>query len=714
MPKTSRLLISGFVLFTLILSLIAFPFPASAQKGPDFAPGRYIVVLADDASPIEVARDHNLVPEFAYNVAITGFAGPISPMAIASLQDDPRVKYIEKDQKVFAFAQTNPTGIERVDAEPVDSSNLGSAVTIAIIDTGIDLDHPDLNVVQSTNCAKGGPFGGNCKDGGGDDDNGHGTHVAGTAAALNNNAGVVGVAAGADLWAVKVLDKSGSGWMSWIIGGIDYVTANADQIDVANMSLGCECESNALDSAIANSVAAGVTYVVAAGNSDKDASTFSPANHQDVVTVSAIADSDGKCGGQGSSTNYGADDTFASFSNYGDAVDIAAPGVSIYSTHMNGGYATYSGTSMASPHVAGAAAILIVSDSSLTPAQVRDALITNGVSQGQSCADLNSGFGGFSGDPDSLAEPLVYVGNTSVGDLPAVTITKPADDSTFNVGDSIEFTGSASDTEDGDLTTSLVWTSNLDGQIGTSGSFTTTLSDGTHTVTASVTDSDKNTASASITVNVVNDAPVVTITSPTDGSTFDSGATILFEGNASDTEDGDLTASLTWTSSIDGQFGTGGSFSTTLTDGDHTITAKVTDSGGKTSSSSIKITVGTPPATGTTSTVDSITYSTTAGKNNDKHLIISIHVTDDLGNDVSGASVSIDLYRDDNLVGSATATTGSTGNVNFSLKNASSGTYTTTITDVTASGLNWDGITPSNSFEKLSSSTRNQNSILTN
>ena len=644
-------------------------------------------------------------------------------MAIASLQDDPRVKYIEKDQKVFAFAQTNPTGIERVDAEPVDSSNLGSAVTIAIIDTGIDLDHPDLNVVQSTNCAKGGPFGGNCKVGGGDDDNGHGTHVAGTAAALNNNAGVVGVAAGADLWAVKVLDKNGSGWMSWIIGGIDYVTANADQIDVANMSLGCECESNALDSAIANSVAAGVTYVVAAGNSDKDASTFSPANHQDVVTVSAIADSDGKCGGQGSSTNYGADDTFASFSNYGDAVDIAAPGVDIYSTHMNGGYATFSGTSMASPHVAGAAAILIVSDSNLTPALVRDALIANGVSQVQLCADLNSGFGGFSGDPDSFAEPLVYVGNTSVGDLPLVTITNPKNGDT--VSGHVNISADASDS-DGSVVQVEFFVDNMsvgvDSDIsdGWSTSWdSATASEGTHSISAEAKDNDGNIASDSISVTVdnIDDPPAVAITNPTNGDTVS--GTITITADATDDKGVSKVEFFVGTTIIgtdsDGLNGWSVSWdTTTVSDADYIITATATDSAAQTSSDSINVTVSNTTPTDATSIVDSITYSTNGGKNGDKHLIISIHVIDDLGNDVSDASVSIDLYRDDSLVGSATGTTGSSGNVNFSLKNASSGTYTTTITGVTADGLTWDGITPDdNSFEKLSSGKRNQNSILT-
>jgi subtilisin family serine protease len=154
-----------------------------------------------------------------------------------------------------------------------------------------------------------------------------------------------------------------------------------------------------LNTAIHNSIAAGVTYVVAAGNDAMDAASFSPANHPEVITVSAIADSDGACGGLGASTSYGADDTFATFSNYGSLIEIASPGVRIYSTYKGGAYATLSGTSMSSPHVAGAAAQYLATDPGATPAQVAAVLISVGTPQSDAC--------GFSGDPDTFAEPLV-------------------------------------------------------------------------------------------------------------------------------------------------------------------------------------------------------------------------------------------------------------------------------------------------------------------
>ncbi len=211
--------------------------------------------------------------------------------------------------------------------------------------------------------------------------------MAGSAAALDNGIGVVGMAPGARLHAVKVLNDRGSGYMSWIVAGIDWVTARADTIEVANMSLGCECSSAAQDKAITNSVAAGVTYAVAAGNSDKDAATFSPANHPDVITVSALADFDGKEGwavGNATSPPYcrvDQDDTLADFSNFGLLVELAAPGVCIQSTWPGGGYNTISGTSMASPHVAGAAALLASTRSTATKGDtvaIKDLLVKYG------------------------------------------------------------------------------------------------------------------------------------------------------------------------------------------------------------------------------------------------------------------------------------------------------------------------------------------------
>jgi subtilisin family serine protease len=272
-------------------------------------------------------------------------------------------------------------------------------VDVAVIDTGIDLSHPDLNVVGGVNCSSGNSY---------SDGNGHGTHVAGTIAAKDNGIGVVGVAPGARLWAVRVLNNAGSGSDSDVICGIDWVTARASTIEVANMSLGgggtepaaSGCSTgDPFHDAICRSVAAGVTYAVAAGNESDDAANHTPAAYDEVITVSALADFNGLPGGGAAATcRADVDDTFADFSNFGADVDLIAPGVCILSTWKGGGYNTISGTSMASPHVAGAAALYKATHAGATPVQVKTAL--------QNAGNLNWT---TTTDPDGTHEKLLNV-----------------------------------------------------------------------------------------------------------------------------------------------------------------------------------------------------------------------------------------------------------------------------------------------------------------
>lgn len=346
----------------------------------------YIVVLKDSlpqgvVAPDTFAHGYGLEPNKIYTSALRGFAAKLTESDLAKIKADSRVRFVSEDGQVsiqntmfssakgrsgFSSAplpQVVPTGVRRVGAAPALSLAKGSGATVAIIDTGIDLKHPDLkeNIIANTSCVDGSATG--------NDDMGHGSHVAGIIAARNNDIGVVGVAPEAKLIAVKVLDAGGSGTWAQVICGVDWVAAHAAQynIRVANMSLGgwgstdsnCGLTNNdAFHLAICNAVMRGVTFVVAAGNSSIDAAYFVPAAYTDtLITVSALGDSDGLSGGYGPNTSYGPDDTFATFSNYGTStVDIGAPGVDIYSTFKNGLYHIYSGTSMASPHVAGAAA----------------------------------------------------------------------------------------------------------------------------------------------------------------------------------------------------------------------------------------------------------------------------------------------------------------------------------------------------------------------
>lgn len=418
-----------YVIFAGVLTLICSSIPV--LQAEQEIPGRYIIVFQDLVRwPIvkahQLANRHTLVLGHVYEHALKGCVASIPDSKLQEIQNDPDVKYMTPDHIVTLVepdpyheriigqpgsrssgstqpTQVIPTGVNRVNAElstvaVIDGIDQRVDIDVAVIDTGIDKKHPDLNVVGGVNFSTGKIT--NFNDG-----NGHGTHVSGTVAALDNSIGVVGVAPGARLWGVRVLDNSGSGFLSDVIAGIDWVTQRADIIDVANMSLGWteSSGSSAAHDAIRNSVARGVVYVVAAGNSSKDAIGFAPASYDEVITVSAIADSDGGGGGLGPLTTYGADDTFASFSNFGSVVDLAAPGVNIFSTLPNGFYGKKSGTSMASPHVAGAAALYVKLFGkpldSFGVSAVRQGLIQFGFSQGS--------FDGFRGDPDLFPEPLV-------------------------------------------------------------------------------------------------------------------------------------------------------------------------------------------------------------------------------------------------------------------------------------------------------------------
>lgn len=402
------------IAFFLVILIVGSS--ALLPTGAGAAPARYIVVLHDwvtdpGAVASEHASAHAAGISHIYGTALKGYAAVIPAERVAAVRADDRVAYVSADTPVSITGkpsaarppQTIPTGIDRIDADlsaaaAINGSDERVNVDVAVIDTGIDTTHADLNVVGGTNCATGKSY----KDG-----NGHGTHVAGTIGALDDSYGVVGVAPGARLWAVRVLDNSGSGWRSWVICGIDWVTANATTIEVANMSLGGSgaddgsCGATNHDpehAAICASVGAGVTYAVAAGNSQDDASRHVPAAYDEVITVSALADFDGRAGALADPTcRSDVDDTFADFSNFGPDVDLIAPGVCINSTWKGGGYNTISGTSMASPHVAGAAALYLAQNPGTAPAAVQAALRSAGTVDD------------WSGDPDGAPEPLLKV-----------------------------------------------------------------------------------------------------------------------------------------------------------------------------------------------------------------------------------------------------------------------------------------------------------------
>ena len=378
---------------------------------PDRILGQYIVVLDEATDPEQAAaaaeRTYGVRVDDVYDSALHGYSAGMGLDDAQAIAGDAGVAAVQADVHVDLAAQSMPTGVRRAGAMSSPTAGINGRdqrvdVDVAVIDTGVDMDHPDLNVYR--------PGAHNCSSLGlsPDDENGHGTHVAGTIGALDNGFGVVGVAPGARIWPVRVLGASGGGTMSDVICGIDYVTRHAAQIEVANMSLGgagsddgsCgRTNGDVLHRAVCASVHAGVTYVVAAGNDGANAAFTAPASYDEVITVSALADFNGRPGGGAAPTcRIDADDTLASFSNHGHDVDLIAPGVCIRSTWMGGGYDTISGTSMASPHVAGAAALYAARHAAASPAAVRAALEAAGSAQWSGV-----------GDPDGVHEPLLDV-----------------------------------------------------------------------------------------------------------------------------------------------------------------------------------------------------------------------------------------------------------------------------------------------------------------
>jgi subtilisin family serine protease len=329
------------------LPLVAVAAPVSAQKAGDKIPESYICVFKPSVAPGSVAETasraaqaSNATVTHVYTKAIRGFAVRVSAQGLLHMRrNNAEISYCEQDQVVTTTQRKPKSGTDSPSTQEVPwgiarvrGGASGTFNTAWIIDSGIQLDHPDLRVDRQRSRSF-------ISDSSPNDANGHGTHVAGTVAAIDNTVGVIGVAPGATLVAVRVLDRRGSGSISGVIAGVDYVAQNGRAGDVANMSLGGGA-SLSLDTAVINAAAPGVRFTIAAGNSSAHAGNYSPAraNGPNVYTVSS----------------FESGDAFSSFSNYGNPpIDFAQPGSSIKSTWIGSGYNTISGTSMAAPHLAG-------------------------------------------------------------------------------------------------------------------------------------------------------------------------------------------------------------------------------------------------------------------------------------------------------------------------------------------------------------------------
>ena len=548
----------------------------------------------------EISHSYHLVPAIAASVP-TG--------ALNGLRNHPLITVVEPDGLFYAIDAEldNTWGVKHIGAGDVHTNgNTGTGIKVAVIDSGIDYTHPEL----AANYVGGYDFVNNDSDP--MDDHGHGTHVSGTVAAVKNGAGVVGAAPDASLYGLKVLGADGSGSFSSVISALQWATDNG--IKITNNSYGSSGNPGTLvEEAFNNSATAGILHIAAAGNSGncwgKGNNVGYPARYASVVAVAATNQSDVR----------------PCFSSTGPAVELSAPGVSINSTKLGGGYVEFNGTSMASPHVAGAAALVIAAGISDTNGdgrindEVRQVLNDTAEDLGDTGRDNKYGWGLV-----SAAAAVAAVGPTE----PAVKVAVSTDKSNYINGEDMTAVLAAAVTdENGDVISGL-----------DASSFATTLNG----VAVAVTFSE--------------------------------------------------TATLgTYTGSLD---------ISSLADGSYTVETIATDTRGVSGNGSATFTVGPAPTEATIASVNSINYATSGGKNNDKHLSVTAVVVDNLGSPVISASVSITLSHDSGKSWNGTGTTGTDGAVTFALKNAPSGCYETTVTNVVAEGLTWDGLTPTNGICK--------------
>jgi subtilisin len=715
---------------------------AQAARGPESgllasAPaaeaheGRYIVVLNVDRARApeliqSLRRSERFSVDHEYRNVLPGFSARLTPQQVDRLSRRGEIAAIYPDVTVTTMQQI-PAGIEAVGATENQTANINGVdervdVDIAILDTGIRASHLDLNYQGGTTCIGGNPA---------QDLNGHGTHVAGTAAAIDNSIGVVGMAPGARLWSVKVMSDDGTGSLATIICGIDWVAERASTIDVVNMSLGAEMVVGAPDplrEPIRRLVEDyGVSVVVAAGNSGVRADAYEglrctffffgrcrswetvtlhaiPAAYPETITVGAMNVSNNQR---------------ASFSNHGPAVDIYAPGVSVLSTTStsNTSVGSLNGTSMATPHVAGAVALYKAVNPNATVGEIRQALNDHGINHGAydaynqpllhvagfappvppdpvfdlAVTGINAPSTIFAGEP---ANVTVSVANTGNQDLNDVSVTLSADST--QVGTTQNVSISAGQTAQ----VSFEWTPAADGSVTLTGS--ANYDDGTNTASGSL---DTN-------VNVANRVHDVAITSiSASPNTFTQGestsVSVTVRNNGTQAENVSVALDI----SPVGQIGipaaqqqsinpgASRTFAFTLQTSEstaaqgYTVNAEATISGHADANpgdntASTTLTVNEKPPF-VTVFVEEITGSGSRGFF--VHTVRGqIHIKDVAGGDVSGANVTVEITAPRTNTQTVNTTTGSNGWASFSVSVLQRGTYTLRVVNVDAGDNPYD------------------------
>lgn len=388
-----------------------------AQNPGDKVPDRYIIQLKAGVDPLVVAKDHGAAPDVVFKVSVNGFAGSLPAARLKALTSDKRVLAVSPDRVVAAIArggkpgggdvevprvvQTTPSGVQRIGAGPGMLDQTGEGIGVAVVDTGVDFKHPDLRLgsISFKAVVKGRGMSTSVGPTVGQDDEGHGTHVSGIIAAKNDGYDVVGVAPAATIYAVKVLDSRGSGYDSTVMAGLDWIAQNAHlvtpKIRVVNMSLGRSGSLNdnpAYRESIRSLTNKGITVVVAAGNNQNlEVSQQVPSTYPEVIAIASSVAVDGLSDVttkvvKDSASYFTSDGAFDLQTGIG--VSVSAPGamredisggyltsIGILSTRLGGGMERRSGTSMASPHAAGVAALIYQKDALVTPEGVRSRLM---------------------------------------------------------------------------------------------------------------------------------------------------------------------------------------------------------------------------------------------------------------------------------------------------------------------------------------------------
>ncbi len=648
---------SRFAAILTIMVFIAslFSFTGTSATAADQQDKSRVIVILDDGVSKKSIKDYvnkkggEITADF--NI-VNGMAVFLDNDKIAGLKGIKGVKEVGLDVKVYASDTEldNSWGVNRIGAGSVHDLYTGANVNVAVIDTGIYYPHSDLD----GNYRGGYDFVN--KDNDPLDDNGHGTHVAGIIAAEDNNSGVVGVAPQASLYALKALDASGSGYVSDIIEALDWCCDN--DIQVINMSLGSTSDAVGFQAAIGRAYEAGIVIVAAAGNSGKSNgkgdSIEYPARYEEVIAVGAVDRSD----------------TRAYFSSTGPLLELSAPGVSVISCYP-GGYASASGTSMASPHVAGTAALILAANPGISNTGLRQLM--------QATAD----------DLGSAGKDTLY----GYGLVDADEVVLPANSGSIS--------GTVSDSNSFPIANALV--SCGDGTVSTDSSgyyMMADLNPGTYTVTASAQGYQEDSQSITVDEGEISIAnftltPVVAEKGIISGIVRNESGLGIAGAMVS-------TGSHTVAANADGSY-----IISDIIPGDYTLTASAAGY----VDSSREITVYATQTTAADfiltaadaeqqTVVKNIVYSTSGGKTGTAHLIVTPIVVDGSDLAVPNALITIEVTLNGMIYYTGSAITGTTGTVSFKLAAAPSGTYATRILDVQAAGHTWDGVTPINAYIK--------------